>query len=172
MRGRRQELLDALPRLRRFAIGLAGNVADGDDLLQSTVQRVLERGLPDGAGLMPWSIRVCRNIWFDEMRARKVRRAASEELARTGDRIVSGESDMLAALTLREVQGALAELPDEQRAVLVLVAVAGHSYREAAELLETPIGTVMSRLARARAALVDRCRKPLPAVAREETGDE
>lgn len=167
--GRRRELLEILPRLRRFALSLAGNAADGDDLLQATVERLLERGLPDDAELMPWSIKVCRNIWIDEVRARKVRRRAGDELAHTESGSVSGESAMLTELTLREVQGVLATLPEEQRAVLELVVVEGHSYREAAEMLDTPIGTVMSRLARARAALVERCRKPAPARA---TSDE
>lgn len=169
LKGRRRELLEILPGLRRFALSLTGNAADGDDLLQATVERLLERGLPAEAALMPWSIKVCRNIWIDEVRARKVRRRAGEELVHVEDGVVSGERDMLAKLTLREVQGALAALPEEQRAVLELVVVEGHSYREAAEMLDTPIGTVMSRLARARAALVARCRKPVPA---RETSDE
>lgn len=169
LKGRRRELLEILPGLRRFALSLTGNAADGDDLLQATVERLLERGLPAEAALMPWSIKVCRNIWIDEVRARKVRRRAGEELAQGEGGVVSGERDMLAKLTLREVQGALAALPEEQRAVLELVVVEGHSYREAAEMLDTPIGTVMSRLARARAALVARCRKPVPA---RETSDE
>ncbi|HZD54156.1 MAG TPA: RNA polymerase sigma factor [Woeseiaceae bacterium] len=160
--GRRRELLELLPRLRRFALSLAGNPPDADDLLQSTVERVLERGLPAEAALLPWSIRVCRNIWIDEMRARKVRRAAGEDSVLADEQIVWGESDVMATLTLREVQGALARLADEQRAVLELVAVEGHSYREAADLLETPIGTVMSRLARARAALLEHCGKLTP----------
>ena len=162
-----------LPRLRRFALSLTWNPADADDLLQSTVERLLTRGLPADAELMPWSIRVCRNIWIDEIRASTVRRRAGEELAHGEDEVVSGESDTLAELTLREVQVALSELPEEQRAVLELVAVEGHSYREAAEMLETPIGTVMSRLARGRAALVERCRKPAAgSIAKRETNDE
>lgn len=173
LKGRRQELLEILPGLRRFALAVAGNPADGDDLLQSTVERVLERGLPDDAKLMPWSIRVCKNLWIDEIRARKVRRAAGEELAMAEDPVVMGETDVIANLTLREVQIALERLPDEQRAVLELVAVEGYAYREAAAMLETPIGTVMSRLARARAALVERCRKRRPAtLGRRETGNE
>lgn len=171
LKGRRQELLEILPGLRRFALSLAGNAADGDDLLQATVERLLERGLPDEAELMPWSIRVCRNLWIDEIRARKVRRAAGVDPALGNDQIISGEADIMGKLTLREVQTALYALPDEQRAVLELVAVEGYSYREAAAMLETPIGTVMSRLARARTALVERCRKQRPVTLRE-TGDE
>jgi RNA polymerase sigma-70 factor (ECF subfamily) len=173
LKGRRQELLEILPGLRRFARALAGNPADGDDLLQSTVERLLERGLPDDAKLMPWSIRVCKNLWIDEIRARKVRRAAGEDLAMAAGQVVMGESVIMGKLALREVQIALQGLPDEQRAVLELVAVEGHSYREAAAMLETPIGTVMSRLARARGALVERCRKRRPAtLAQRETGNE
>lgn len=173
LRGRRRELIAILPRLRRFALSLTGNPADADDLLQSTVERLLARGLPDDAELMPWSIRVCRNLWIDEIRASKVRRRAGEELAHGEDGMVSGESDALTRLTLREVQAALSALPEEQRAVLELVAVEGHSYREAAEMLEAPIGTVMSRLARGRAALVERCRNPSAAsIAKRTTSDE
>lgn len=170
LEGRRRELLEILPGLRRFALCLAGNPADGDDLLQSTVERILERGLPDGAELMPWSVRVCRNLWIDEVRARKVRRSAAEDPALARDQVVSGDADMTAKLTLHEVGAALAALPEEQRVVLELVAVEGFAYREAAAALEIPIGTVMSRLARARAQLIERSGKLKPtAQAQEDT---
>jgi RNA polymerase sigma-70 factor (ECF subfamily) len=147
-------MLDVLPRLRRFARSLTGNRHDGDDLMQATAERVLERGVPADAEVLPWMFKVCRNLWIDELRARQVRvRAASRpELAE--EPVVSGEAVVLGELTLREVEHALAMLPEEQRAVLVLVAVEGLSYREAAAVLDIPIGTVMSRLARARGALV------------------
>lgn len=155
LKERRRELLEILPQVRRFALSLTGNPADGDDLLQATVERLLERGLPDSAGLVPWSIRVCRNLWIDELRAHKVRRKAAT-LPELTEAAVSGESIALGELALREADRAMAGLPEEQRAVLALVAIEGLSYREAAEVLDVPIGTVMSRLARARAALADR----------------
>jgi RNA polymerase sigma-70 factor (ECF subfamily) len=146
-------MLEVLPQLRRFSRSLTGNRHDGDDLMQATAERVLERGVPSDAEVLPWMFKVCRNLWIDELRARQVRvRAASRpELAE--EPVVSGEAVVVGELTLREVERALATLPEEQRAVLVLVAVEGLSYRDAAAVLDIPIGTVMSRLARARAAL-------------------
>jgi RNA polymerase sigma-70 factor (ECF subfamily) len=152
----REELLAALPRLRRFARSLTGNRADGDDLMQSTVERVLERGLPEGVAALPWLFKISKNLWIDEQRARAVRSKAALTHELGEEPSVSGEAVALGEIGLREVERALDDLPDEQRAVLTLVAVEGLSYREAAGVLETPIGTVMSRLARARAALAAR----------------
>ena len=150
------EMLDSLPRLRRFARSLAGNPADADDLVQSTVERVLDRGVPEDVNVLRWMFKVCRNLHIDELRAREVRRKAAllPELAE--EPTVSGEAVAIGALSLREVDRAMAELSEEQRAVLALVAIEGLTYREAAEALGAPIGTIMSRLARARAALADR----------------
>ena len=160
MSDRRQEVVAILPNIRRFALSLTGSMADADDLLQATVERMLDRGLPDDAALLPYSLKACRNLWIDEIRSRKVRQAA----ASSGDPLVSsgstpcGEQQALGEISLREVQAVLAEMPEEQRAVLELVAVEGFSYRQAAEVLDIPIGTVMSRLARGRATLVERLR--------------
>ncbi len=156
MKRRQQELLDVLPNIRRFAASLTGNVADADDLLQSTVERMLQKGLPDDADVLPWALKVCRNLWIDEVRAVKVRRDATREPAVQGQQVLEGERQVLGELTLGEVQQVLLSMSDEQRAVLELVAVEGHSYKEAAAILEVPIGTVMSRLARARTTLADR----------------
>ena len=145
-----------LPNIRRFALSLTGHVADADDLLQSTVERLLERGLPDDVDVTAWSLRVCRNLWIDEMRSRKVRRDAQREPAVIGEQVLPGEEQVLGEMTLEEVQQALFSLSEDQRAVLELVAIEGHSYKEAAAILEVPIGTVMSRLARARTALIEK----------------
>jgi len=156
LNGRKAELAAILPNIRRFALSLAGNLADADDLLQSTVERLLTRSLPDDAELLPWSLTVCRNLWIDELRSRRVRRdtdAADDASVAALD----GESAAIGSIELDEVQSVLDAMPDDQRAVLLLVAVEGYAYREAAELLHVPIGTVMSRLSRARAALADAC---------------
>jgi RNA polymerase sigma-70 factor (ECF subfamily) len=153
---RREELLAILPNLRRFALSLAGTMADADDLLQSTVERLLERGLPGDADLLPWSFKVCRNLWIDEIRAQKVRRNAARDPALGADDVFPGEEQVIGEISLRETQIAMAAMSEEQRSVLELVAVEGYSYREAAEVLEIPIGTVMSRLARARSALLEK----------------
>lgn len=135
--------------MRRFACSLTRNRDDADDLLQSTLARVLERGVPDDADLLRWMFRVCRNLWIDELRSRTVRGVVGD----AAEPAVDGEAVLLGEVAVREVTDAMAALPEEQRALLSLVAVEGLTYREASEVLEIPIGTVMSRLARARAAL-------------------
>jgi RNA polymerase sigma factor (sigma-70 family) len=162
LKRQREELLAALPRLRRFARSLTGNRQDGDDLMQTTVERALERGWPEGAEALPWLFKVCKNLWIDELRARAVRVKAAQTRALDEEPAISGEAVALGEIGLREVEQALAGLPPEQRAVVALVAVEGLSYREAADVLETPIGTVMSRLARARAALAERLGERMP----------
>ena len=156
LEARRAALLAALPRLRRFARSLTGNRQDGDDLMQNTVERALQRGWPEGVEPLAWLFEVCKNLWIDELRARSVRVKAAQTRELDEEPSISGEDVAIAELGLREVEHALGALPAEQRAVLALVAVEGRSYREAADVLETPIGTVMSRLARARAALAER----------------
>jgi RNA polymerase sigma-70 factor (ECF subfamily) len=167
----REALLAVLPQVSRFARSLTGNRHDADDLLQATVERVLERGMPNDVDALRWTFKVCKNLWIDDRRAHAVRlkTAALPELAEEPS--VSGETTATAELTLREVDRAMATLPDEQRAVLALVAVEGLSYREAADALEIPIGTVMSRLARARAALAERFDTDRASEARSTRGE-
>ena len=155
-KSRQAELVEVLPNIRRFAMSLAGSLADADDLLQSTVERLLTRGIPDDAGVLPWSLRVCKNLWIDELRSQKVRRDATTEPAVIGEQVVDGERQLHGEMTLQEVQDTLQSMSDEHRMVLELVAVEGFSYKEAAAALEIPVGTVMSRLARARTALLER----------------
>lgn len=147
--GRRRELQEILPSLRRFALSLTGDAATAEDLLHATVARVLKRGLPIEAELAPWCIRVCRQTWMDDTRAREI---AAKENARIRER------DSPRASSPESVHTVLADLPDDQRAVLELVAGEGHSYRAAAAMLDMPIGRVMSRLVRARGALIEHCR--------------
>ena len=103
--------------------------------------------------LEKWAVTVCRNIWFDELRSRRVRREAAGELAGATDVAVSTEQAAIASMDLKRAQAAIDTLPEDQRDVLALVAIGGMAYRDAAEVLAVPVGTVMSRLARARAAL-------------------
>lgn len=147
----RGSLAALLPRLRRFGLALTGTVAEADDLVQTTCERVLRRGeqLRDHTRLDAWIYGIMRNLWVDEIRARRVRRhddmeAAADVIGDDGEQVVEG------TLTLKAVRQALAQLPAEQRAVLVLVCIDGLRYAEAAAILRIPVGTVMSRLARAR----------------------
>jgi RNA polymerase sigma factor (sigma-70 family) len=148
-----RDLVALVPQVRRFAYALTRHAADADDLVQATVERVLSRPVPGDAELVKWMFKVCRNIWIDDMRSRQVRRAAAPELASAPEQDASTEELVAAQMALKRAQAGIDALPAEQREVLAMVAIAGMAYREAAEALSVPIGTVMSRLARARAAL-------------------
>jgi RNA polymerase sigma-70 factor, ECF subfamily len=145
------ELIELLPRLRRFARALAGNMSDADDLVQIAIERALSRSdqLRDGAPLAGWMFGILRNAWIDEARgrARRKRIFLPEEFGEQVPDPTGGQAVLL------PVQQALQWLPEEQREVVGLVLIEGLSYREAAQIIEVPIGTVTSRLARAREAL-------------------
>jgi len=145
-------LVAFLPRLRRFCHGLTGTADQGDDLLQATFERALTRidQWEAGTNLENWVFRLARNLNIDRLRAQKVRGVAVD-IEEAYD--LPGE-DALALLEFRSdldaVSAALASLPVELREVMAAVVLENQSYREAADLLEIPIGTVMSRLSRAR----------------------
>jgi RNA polymerase sigma-70 factor (ECF subfamily) len=153
----RGQMIALLPRLRRFAIALTGSVADGDDLTQDTVERAL-RNLhrwEAGTRLDSWMFRIARNRFIDGRRNAKreglVVTGAPEEAENAA---VDGEAVMLSRLTLEDLSSAMKQLPVEQREAVALVLINGASYREAADMLEIPIGTLTSRIARARESLV------------------
>lgn len=149
----KQEITELLPMLRRFAYSLTGAMDDADDLLQNTVERLLTRDRPDDADLTKWAFRICRNVWIDECRARKVRRDAAEQPELTEGQVVDGQHRTTKEIEWNRVDAAMARLPQDQRQIISLVALQGMPYKEVAEILEVPKGTVMSRLARARTAL-------------------
>lgn len=148
----KKELTVLMPMLRRFAYSLTGSPHDADDLLQNTIERLLSKGVPEDVELAKWAFRVCRNIWIDEYRARKIRNNAAQ-LPELEEPTVDGENVIYNEITLGEVNTAMDKLPDDQRSIIALVAVQGMSYKEVSETLSIPMGTVMSRLARARIAL-------------------
>jgi RNA polymerase sigma factor (sigma-70 family) len=151
-----REIVDLLPRLRRLARVLTRDVADADDLVQLTVERalVLRGQWRPGTQLHSWMFRIMKNAWIDESRAR-TRRAAvlspEEDAVHIGS---DGAGAMAARLEARAVEDAMARLPEDQRLAVALVLVEGLSYKEAAEVLEVPQGTLTSRLGRGRAALL------------------
>ncbi|MCF6219805.1 MAG: sigma-70 family RNA polymerase sigma factor [Robiginitomaculum sp.] len=151
----RKEMLEVLPHIQRFAVSLTRNRADADDLLQNTVERILKKGIPDDADMKRWMFRVCKNIWIDEIRARRVRNNATDSGNITLHDRPEWEREVMGRMKLKQVKDAMENLPDEQRIVLSLITIEGFSYKEAAEILETPIGTIMSRLARARRNLAN-----------------
>jgi len=146
-----------LPRLNKFALALTRSRSEMDDLVQATCERALARVLqwdPE-TRLDSWMFRIMQNIWFNEVRARNVRvRYAEVEQAE----LICGANAQVAELhvLLERVKEEMFRLPDEQRLVLKLVYVDGMTYNEAAEAESIPLGTVMSRLARARLTLMQR----------------
>lgn len=141
-------------RLRRFAYSLTLNAADADDLVHDLVIKVLEQGLPDYKDPVPWLITVCKNLWLDKLRKTQVRQRASESEIIEENQLMQPDN-ATAHIQLSQVVSSLQYLPSEQRLALSLVCIEGMSYAEAAEQLEVPIGTVMSRVCRARACLIE-----------------
>ena len=150
-------LVELLPELRRFAHGLTCDRDAADDLTQATLERALSKSSAwdSSRPLKSWVFKIAKNIWLDQLRAQKVR-ANTEDIDDEEINIADDNlADMDTTHELREVTERMRELPEDQRAVLVLVAVEGYSYKEAAELLDIPVGTVMSRLSRARKTLIE-----------------
>lgn len=145
-----------LPRLRRFARALARDVDAADDLVQAALERALRRRETwrEGTRLDSWMFTLMRNLFIDETRSRG-RRAR----VLGGDVALSVADPSVPDLEARRlggaVEAAVRRLPDDQREVVALVLIEGLSYREAADVLALPMGTVTSRLARARAALMN-----------------
>lgn len=149
-----RQLIDLLPRLRRFGRTLTRNPADADDLVQTTVERALARRdqWMTGTRLDWWTMRIMKNAWIDEGRAGGRRAQVfgeADRLDHVADPAPSGGSDDAIAMAQ-----AMASLPEDQRLAVALVLVEGLSYAEAAEVLEIPPGTLTSRLVRGRMALM------------------
>ena len=148
------QLIAVLPRLRRFARGLTGSATEADDVVQAACERALarEHQFQEGTRFDSWMFRIVQTLWIDQLRAREVRKedgdVAEERLG--SDAAVRG---IEARLALAEVRRAVQLLPPDQRTTLMLVTVEGLSYKEAAAVADVPVGTIMSRLARARIAL-------------------
>jgi RNA polymerase sigma-70 factor (ECF subfamily) len=144
----RDQIIATLPRLRRFARSLARNPHDADDLVQITVERALGRAdqLRSESQLASWLFGILRNAWIDEGRSRR-RREPLQVPEDLDDPAAGSHAELLS------VQDALARLPDDQRLAVSVVLIEGFSYKEAAEIMNVPIGTLTSRLARGRMAL-------------------
>ena len=151
----RRQMVALLPRLRRFAYALTGSQDEGDDLAQATCERALDRlnQWQPGTRLDSWMFRIAKTIWIDRCRARNVRGPSfdPEHLQHVAGE--DGRHIADARLMLERTRQAIQQLPEDQRAVLALVSIEGLPYKEAAAVLDVPLGTVMSRLARARRAL-------------------
>lgn len=151
----RLQVVTMLPRLRRFALSLTGSRDRADDLVQATCERALRSAgnWEPGTRLDSWLYRIMQNLWIDEIRKAKPRgtEVPVEEVHDLAGE--DGERSALARLSMQQILRALEQLPSEQRSVVSLVCIEDMSYREVADILAIPVGTVMSRLSRARAAL-------------------
>lgn len=151
-----RDLVALVPRLRRFALSLCGNRADADDIVQAACEKALrnQAQFREGTRMDSWMYRIIQTLWIDDRRRARTRGTAidPEDAALSDD----GKAAALPGdrLMLARVRQAMTALPEPQRAVLSLIAIEGLSYKEAAEVLEIPVGTVMSRLSRARDALL------------------
>jgi len=147
-------ILALLPRLRRFAAGLSRDTGEADDLCQMTIERALRSRSKwqQGTRLDSWMYRMMRNIWIDEIRART--RRSETFVVEDAGLGVGASGGQEARVELADMDRALARLPDEQREAVLLVMVEGWSYKEAAEIVGCPVGTLNSRLVRGRDALM------------------
>jgi RNA polymerase sigma-70 factor (ECF subfamily) len=151
----RQQLLGAIPRLRRYARSLVFDASTADDLVQTALERALAHWhqFDQRRDILVWTISIAHNAYMDDRRRNarftlvtphESQPDALHDLADAGSADVGLRIDLLAALE---------QLPLEQREPLLLVALEQFSYAEVAEVLRIPIGTVMSRISRGRAAL-------------------
>jgi RNA polymerase sigma-70 factor (ECF subfamily) len=149
-----QALIALIPRLRRYARALAGDRSRADDLVQDALERaVVKRALwRPGTDLRAWVFTIMHNVFINQTR-RAARDAISMDPAVLAELDAAGGASAETLAQLNSIEASLKRLPDEQREVLLLVALEGMSYDEVAHVLAVPIGTVMSRLSRARARL-------------------
>lgn len=147
-----RRLEEEIPALRRYARALLRDNEGGEDLLQDCLERALSHRhlFVRPSNLRAWLFRIMRNLYLNNLRTAR-RRPLGIGLEDTGSMAIS--ADQIPRLEIAETLAAFDRLPVEQREVLLLVVVEGHSYREAAKVLGVPAGTVMSRMARAREQL-------------------
>lgn len=148
----RDQIVACLPNLRAFARTIANNPARADDLVQDTIVKALANldSFQAGTNLVAWLFTILRNHYYTELRNR--RREVEDVDGVHAARLVS-QPGQIANLEYLDFQSALAELTDEQREALVLVGGSGFSYEQAAEICECAVGTIKSRVNRARARL-------------------
>jgi len=145
-----ERLVELIPRLRRYARALVGDRASADDLVQDTLERAWAKLhlYRRGTDLRAWLFTVMHNVHVNKVRATRVTDTLEDELPELAQRASQGD-----ALLVRDLDRAIARLPTEQRSVLLLVTLEEMSYEEVARAIGIPIGTVMSRLSRAREKL-------------------
>jgi RNA polymerase sigma-70 factor, ECF subfamily len=147
-----RDLVEQIPRLRRYARALTGDRGRADDLVQDTLERALKKFhlWRPGSDLRAWMFTIMHNVYVNQIRANSSTPVSTLDDEAALPPIRATQSDRLEILDL---QMALARLPEDHREVLLLVGLEQMTYEEAAAVLNVPIGTVMSRLSRARERL-------------------
>lgn len=161
----RKELVALLPRMRRFAYALTGSKEEAEDVLQSACEKALSRldQFAPGTRLDSWMFQIIRTVRIDRIRYAARRPTTSDAgIAETASFDARTHEQIVARMELDIIREEISRLPEEQRVVLALVTIDGVSYQEAADMIGVPIGTVMSRLARARRKLADAIASPGP----------
>lgn len=148
----RTELINVMPMLRAFARSLTRNFAQADDLVQDTLTKAWSKReqFEPGTNLQAWLFTILRNTFYTNARRR---RWEVEDVDDRQAATLTVEPAQEWGLTIRALEGAMRQLPAEQREALMLVVGAGVTYEEAAEICDCAIGTIKSRLARGRARL-------------------
>jgi len=155
--GIRKEMIAVLPQLRRFAYGLTGSIPDGDDLVQATCERAIANldKWEAGTRLDSWMFRIAQNLHRNAIRDNRTRAQKLHDLGRDMDGSADGRREQEDRSMLAAVRRFVEGLTEDQRTIMLLVCVEGRSYKEVAEITGLPVGTVTSRLGRARAGLRD-----------------
>ncbi len=150
----KSRLIEAMPNLRAFAISLCGNADRADDLVQETLVKAWHKidSFEDGTNLKAWLFTILRNTYFSQYR--KGRREIADADGEFSSRL-SVQPQQQSHIDLQDLSAALNELPDDQREALILVAAEGFSYEQAAEISECAVGTIKSRVSRARVRLAE-----------------
>jgi RNA polymerase sigma-70 factor, ECF subfamily len=150
----RDAMLAAVPSLRAFAISLSGNVDRADDLVQETLMRAIANieSFQPGTNMSAWLFTILRNLFRSEYRKR---RREVEDTDGSYAESLKSHPEQGSHLEFKEFRAALAKLPPDQREALILVGASGFSYEEAAAICECAVGTIKSRVNRARTRLAD-----------------
>jgi RNA polymerase sigma-70 factor (ECF subfamily) len=148
-------MIAVLPQLRRFAYGLTGSIPDGDDLVQATCERAIANleKWEIGTRLDSWMYRIAQNLHRNSLRDHASRARKLEALGAEMEHSSDGRRDQENRSTLAAIRRFVDSLPEDQRSIMLLVCVEGRSYKDVAAITGLPVGTVTSRLGRARAAL-------------------
>ncbi len=159
----RDRLPALMPRLWRYALVLTCNRTDADDLAQATASRALERAdqFIEGTRLDSWCFAILSSIWKNELRSRAVRRGQGFVPVDEAELLAPGDTEV--NILARQVLHQILQLPEAHRETVHLVYVEGFTYAEAAERLDVPIGTVMSRLPNARRKLAQEPKRKVAA---------